>query len=130
LRWLGYAALGYLAFVSAAGSLAALPAIYQDGLGWNARRFVSSSSIAELRHVAADPVNLIFSNEDYGMYFHTGKLGHRLAGFPPEEDESPIYLAIFHVHRDEPHPLPLRYEDSLTSIAEDEVLSIYLFEPD
>ncbi|MEX2162463.1 MAG: hypothetical protein WD751_11195 [Anaerolineales bacterium] len=128
-KLLAIAIVGYLAIVSVIGSLSTLPTVYEEGLGWNARNIVTSPAIAELKVIASSPENVLFSNETYGMYFHTKRVGYNLNSFPPAETADPVYLVLFKVQRNDPHPLPARYTDELKLIIEDNVLSIYLFIP-
>ncbi|MEX2143968.1 MAG: phospholipid carrier-dependent glycosyltransferase [Anaerolineales bacterium] len=125
-RWVVLATIGYLAIISFIGSFVSLPVIYEEGLGWNARRIVSSPALAKLKAISTDPEVQLFNNEPYGMFFHTGQVGNRLKGFPPAEK---AYLVLFKIHRDSEHPLPSRYPEELELIAEDEILSIHLFDP-
>lgn len=119
----------YVAFVSVTNLNEKLPDVYENGLGWNRRVIVTSETILRLKGIAIDPSNRLYSNELYGLYFHTGRVSSWLNDFPPQDDTGPTYLIIFKEKLNGIHPLIERYASLLEPVAEDNILAIFRLWP-
>lgn len=130
-RWgklAGAAVSLYLAAMLAADAAVVLPPIYENGLGWNSRAIVTSPAIHHLKELASQNA-VVYNNDIFGMYFHTGGVGQGLGNFPPETDFGDAYVAIFKMHLHDEHALLDKYEDLLLPMIEDEILSIHAYRP-
>lgn len=115
----------FVALVSLYNLATKLPEVYENGLGWNRRAIVTAESVHRLKEIASQPGNRLFSNELYGLYFHTGRARSWLNDFPPQDEVGPTYLIIFKEHLSATHPLIERHATLLEPVIEDDVLAIF-----
>lgn len=127
-RLLGAGILVYMTGMLATDAAATLPAVYENGLGWNSRAIVTSPAIHALKELASQGA-VLYNNDIFGMYFHTGSVGEGLGKFPPEADPGDGYVVIFKMHLHDEHALLEKYQDLLQPLADDDVLSIHAYRP-
>jgi len=129
LNLLATGLLIFLLFTAFIASTVRLPKIYNDGLGWNKRTIQESTALVALRALPINSQDYLFSNDYFGLYLLTGQAGYNFAHFPPEDALGEVYLVIFKKNFSNGHPLIASNINQLTLIADDEILSMYSFNP-